>query len=71
MNEHKHLLKKTGYDIKENFEFMPGHRAVIEDIPKKICELIKYRQQKAENQAGPFYSSSGTLKKQLVVTSVQ
>lgn len=51
MNENKHLLKKTVYDSTQVFKFMPGHRAVIEEIPKKIVELNKYRQRKAESEA--------------------
>lgn len=39
VNENKHIVKKTVYEKSVPFKFLPGHRAIILDLPRKIAEF--------------------------------
>lgn len=50
INQNKHFLKKTVYENIPEFEFLPGHRAVLLDIPNKIKQYNKSKEEKAEEK---------------------
>lgn len=46
VNRNKNLLAETRYEKNPMFKFLPGHRAIIKDIPHKIAGYKKTKQAK-------------------------
>lgn len=63
-NENTHILKKTNYEKSVPFKFLPGHRAIILDIPRKIAEL-KNKQANKQTETSAVSSISPDREEQL------